>query len=484
MTLGLELPGLEDVVQDVTDLVGKTTFEAGVLVVLKNGAPVKVVRPGKTYRRGLRLPVLGELRGILFSTATHVVEVESRQVATADEFSIPRVTAQFGVSLEPDGNEANLLEHVGRNSNRIGRRLAAEVRNALDLAVRKAFAYRQHSEIYLQNVTGFLDLDTPLLDGLFRAEQVFWADVEWNPDYVAMAARKSSTTSALDEILQGGRLTEAAQIAALAALPGQQAIEQAELAGRLRLAQAQAEAAGIPVAAIMHPELYMEQQRNIKDILGSLVENPRSANNPHVQSLIRTVVEALAPAPPPVREAGPQPVPAQPGTIPTQPLELDKDGSDQLHHAPELRGVLADLDLEQVVSGSGLASRRGQTAVLLVVDQPGLPEAQQEALATRLLQALGNPPQLYVLPRPPRLETLVVEYLEMRRAELPGKVRTFRADLRAHRLVVEVQADGGQLPAVRRALTDPALMILEPLKRTLALEHVEVLASQAEARDS
>ena len=95
------------------------------------------------------------------------------------------------------------LAYVGRNLERVAPRLVAETRTALERALREGSRGRTAMRRSTRRTCPADDLSRPLVDGLFLAEDVFFCDVEWNPQFVALATSQIKTAVTLDEIRQG-----------------------------------------------------------------------------------------------------------------------------------------------------------------------------------------------------------------------------------------------------------------------------------------
>ena len=492
---------LKHIAGPVEPLKGRTVLEPGtVLVVLQNGKPHSVLDAGRRRWRGLGLPTVGVLTGIVFRLDTHVLELDVRQVLTKAElapgqglndhpqgpsYPLAKISIQFGLELNMDDEGAALMEFVAKGGNRVQDRLYAEARNALESLVRDTVKNLSHTQLYLQNISGFLDLNQPLLGGLFRGTQVLFADVTWNAEFTKIAESEAKLAVELNEIQLTSRVTTAEQLASLAAIPGEKLVasaqlgmqlelEKAETMARLEMAKTQAEALGLPTYVITHPELYAAQQDTVKSILEALVANPRSANSPHVQGLIQNVVQALAPMSGPIGDRAATPTtPSQeppPPAAPAPAIEQVSFGSSE-----EVSAALGELGLRDAVMGSGLANRESGAAAIIVARNMGLVDSQRAEIERQLRTILGKPTKIFIVNGKDTVADLVEDYFEMRSSELPAEVAAFQAEVENDLLRLTFRSPAAQTAAVRQAINDPATLILEPVQRALRIDNVFVI---------
>ena len=110
---------LPDIVGPRKKMDGVVRVDPGsVMIVLKNGAPVKVVGTGHSYKRGWRAPLLGELWVIPISTAAHVVDVHVEDVGTMldrqsnTQFNVPKVSVTFEIQLTRSEDGGALMSYI------------------------------------------------------------------------------------------------------------------------------------------------------------------------------------------------------------------------------------------------------------------------------------------------------------------------------------------------------------------------------------
>lgn len=462
----MQLADLSELVGSSTKLDGRVSLDVGtVLVVLKDGLPVKVVEPGRGYRRGHRLPVFGEVQGIPLSTAEHVVRVEITNVATNDDYTLPRLDLQISLKLNPTGAYGPLLKYVQRNGANFNTALQPRVWNAVDQFVRTELSRVTHEQAYGRNFASLLPRGQELLEGLFLIDEVLAGEAQWDPLYVGLRRSRAATIAKLNEIQQTMVVTVHEQKAALETMPGQQVIETAQLQHELQLAQVEAAASGVPLAAIRSPEIFNAALAAQVELTKALIENHRAAASPLVRDTLNSFGQAFNPGP-------------------VRPLQSTINGAEalttpRLARDERLEGVWRDRGLDDVVLGAGVAQRGRYAAVLLVVSNPAVITAVVEKLTAQLSDVLDATVTLHVSAHDPDLALLVGSYLANRVEAFADVAQRCSLSVDDGRLQVRVPVTANQWQRVRREVTDPSRLVLEPLARILPYDVVDIVPAQA-----
>ncbi|RYG86780.1 MAG: hypothetical protein EON59_09180, partial [Alphaproteobacteria bacterium] len=157
-----------------------------VAVVLKNGAPIQVVRPGKSMRRLVGgLPMSGQLKYVAVSTEEIRVRIEVRDIAIRGVFPLEAVTLKVGLTLNQDGEFAALKAYIARRGLNFAELLADDVQANLDRMVRKRVESHDADEIWATRVGLEPEqyLRELLVDGLFEISTVALAEPTFSQKY-------------------------------------------------------------------------------------------------------------------------------------------------------------------------------------------------------------------------------------------------------------------------------------------------------------
>lgn len=220
------------------ELVGTARVDPGtVMLVLKNGKPVRVVGTGRGYKRGWGLPVVGQLTGIPISTATHVASVEVVEVSTKCEFHLPKVSVTFELRLQPQDDWEALLDYVDREGDNFAERLLPRVQKDMEKLVRSSIGRHRHEDLYKRDLSKFLPTKGELLDGLFEIMGFRAAKPEWNPNFVSIMVGKEETLAGVARAGQKGM------------------VELAEFAAAKEVASARALASGRSIHSFLNPDM-------------------------------------------------------------------------------------------------------------------------------------------------------------------------------------------------------------------------------------
>lgn len=460
----MDLPDLSCLVGDPSDLSGRTSLDlATVMVVVKDGKAVKVIEPGRGYRRGMRLPAFGDVVGIPLSSAEHISRLTIRDIATDDSYTMPSLDLQIALRLNDGDGYRALLRYVRDNGADFAGSLEPRVWNAVDEFVRDTLGGLTHPEVFGRNLAGLLPGNQPLLDGLFVITQVIAGEAVCDPLFLRLRTSEAETIARLDAIKQETVVTVNSQQATLHTMTGEHLIEQVRLRHELSQAQQTALVLGVPVAAIHSPDIYNAQLGAQLELTKALIENYRAAGSQAVRDALQTVGQSFSAAPPPPLAF----LDAAAGFV-TPPLSRDA----------RLESVWRDRGLDDMVMGAGVAQRGGAAAVLLVVNDPARVAALHDRIRDQLADVLGADVRLDVARHDPELGRLVGSYLASAVAcfaDVAEVAERCGVAVDGRRLTVSVPCGNGQWQRAKREVNDPNAMILEPLKRLLPYDDVDVV---------
>ena len=470
----VERSNLTRIAGDITPLSGWVRIPpATVLVVLRNGAAESVLEPGRTYWRGRKLPLIGGLDGLPVSIASHVESVVVDDVATTCEFHLPQVEVVFEIRLNDSDGWRRLLEYVGSNADNFAERLRPRILNSLDLLVRETLGRRTHRDLYLRNLTSEFELNQTLLKGLFVIEEIIEVRPVWNPAFVEIATAPARTAVKIDEIGRQALLSMEEINAKFQLLPLEHQLELAQLQASLALQGLESQATGVPISVLRNPELLAHNRDQLVDLAKALAENPRAVNSPLIAGILQEFMAASptgAPAGGPAAGAAHQ----GPASAPRPPSSLSPAGiaTPPLHREPQLDSLLAQHGLDEHVVGFSAASR-GERAVALCVTTA--PPAELAGLGPAISRLARREVDLFVVPYDASLAPLLVNYLQQRLPELRTATLQFRVVQDRLQIGMALAGNTSVVP-VKRTLTDPEQVILQPLQKLLPYESIEVLA--------
>lgn len=458
----MELPDLSCLVGDPAELSGRTSLNlATIMIVVKDGKAVKVIEPGRGYRRGLRLPAFGDVAGIPLSSAEHISRLTIRDIATNDSYAMPSLDLQIALRLNDGDGYGALLRYVRDNGADFAGSLEPRVWNAVDEFVRSELGCLTHPEVFGKNLARLLPVNQPLLGGLFVITQVIAGEAAYDPLFLQLRTSEAETLAKINAIKQETVVTVNAQQATLETMTGEHLIEQVRLRHELSQAQQTALTLGVPVAAIHSPDIFNAQLGAQLELTKALIENYRAAGSQAVRDALQTVGQSFS---------GPAAAPplsfldAAAGCA-TPPLSRDT----------RLEAVWRDRGLDDTVMGAGVAQRGGSAAVLLVVNDPARVAAMRDRIRHQLADVLGADVRLDVARHDPELGRLVGEYLAAAIDGFAEVAERCGVTVDGRRLTVSLPCPTGQWQRAKRAVSDPNAMILEPLRRLLPYDDVDVV---------
>lgn len=191
-------------VGDTVRLDGGTHADAGtLLIVLRNGRPVRVVPPGGRIWRGFRAPAVGTLDVVPVHTGTINVEQVVREVATkGDGYLAQAVPLSLRVRLAKDHNYGHLQRFMRDRGESFAEDLLAELRNGIERLVRDVFATQSHQELYGSAVaTALKPTAAPLsvAGGLMQVEALtLTSPVSWSPVFLSVRESRDQKTMELE----------------------------------------------------------------------------------------------------------------------------------------------------------------------------------------------------------------------------------------------------------------------------------------------
>lgn len=446
---------LRDIVGPRSKLDGVFRVDPGsIMIILKNGAPVKVVGTGHTYKRGWRAPLLGELWVVPISTAAHVVDVDVEDVGTMldresnTQFSIPKVSVTFEIQLKKSDDWAGLKSYVNEQGDNFAERLLPRVQNELDEAVRQTLSNYTHEELYRTNVTRYLPSRGLILDDLFEIIGVVSAHPEWNPNFTSVVTGNEEMVA---DVARAGR---------------ERVVGQAEFDTEYALAMARAVASGRSLDSMLNPDLSAADRLAMLEIVNKLIENPHSAAIPQMREIVDRATSTFeSPTGIPTVGVGSGGLPAIEAAFPTPELSIDRT----IAPAFEALGLLP------LVLGAAWARRQEASVVVCVSSDPDAIGALHDELVRLVSEITNSQASIFVTRHAPDLPTVVGGYLALRVPQLAASQPRLEARLVNARLEIVLDPNDVESNDYRRMIRDPKELILEPLKRMLPYDSIDVV---------
>ena len=446
---------LPDIVGPRKKMDGVVRVDPGsVMIVLKNGAPVKVVGTGHSYKRGWRAPLLGELWVIPISTAAHVVDVHVEDVGTMldrqsnTQFNVPKVSVTFEIQLKRSEDWGALMSYINEQGDNFAERLLPRVQNELDEAVRQTLGNYTHEELFRTNITRYLPTRGLILADLFEIIGVVSAQAEWNANFTSVVTGNEEMVA---DVARAGR---------------ERVVGQAEFDTEYALAMARAVASGRSLDSMLNPDLSAADRAAMLEIVGKLIDNPHSAAIPQMQELVNRATTSLeSPSGIPGAGGGGATVPAIGTTFPTPELSIDRT----IAPAFEALGLLP------FVLGASWARRQESSVAICVSSDPDVIEAMHDELVRLVSELTSSEASVFVTRHAPDLPTVVAGYLALRVPQLSASQPRVEARLVNARLEIVLDPNDVESNDFRRMIRDPKELILEPLKRMLPYDSIDVV---------
>lgn len=273
-------------------------YPGHVLVVLKNGRPVRALPPGKHTWWNLKLPATGTLMKVLVSTEEVVLHAAVDNIATACEYAIPRIEFQVGFRIDDTTGYDSLLNYIATRGLNIGEMLEPELVQEFDHLARWVIRQSTHAQLYgMGNIQPLFvhQTNTPFLHGLFVLTRVITAVPTWNPEFLAIQEMESKQRLQLEDIRRTGEIEHARKLAELLhrSADGQLSMQEDEqlLEHAARL--------GLDAGQLTNPELALQREQMRADLAAELIRNVRDirGGDPVVVQALLASLGSVGPAP-------------------------------------------------------------------------------------------------------------------------------------------------------------------------------------------
>ena len=451
-------------------MTGVVRAEPGTLVVvLKNGKPVRILKTGKSAKRGWRAPLLGDLSVMPISTAAHVVDLDIENVGTLPDhvspigLGVPRVTVTFEIQLRNSDASSwvELKNYIDEQGDNFAQRLLPRVKSELADAVRDALAKYTYEQIYRANITHYIPRSGLILKDLFEIIAVVDARMEPNPSYESVVQVKEGAIVDQADLERSLFLTNGqVQVDRRAAL-GQSGTEELVALGRSQLT-------GRTLDELLNGDRSALDQTQILELMKALIDNPHALSNPQLREVVERASSAMG-APALVPGAAVVPVGAGPAGGPLLTPELVIDT--RIAPAFEALGLAGSL------LGASWARRPDSCVVACVSNDPSTVLANLADLVQSLSLITKSETSVFVTPYAPELPTVVGEYLSLRLPDLSNSRSSLQARVVDGRLEIVLDPSDVESNGYRSIIRDPKTLILEPLKRMLPYDSIDVVPS-------
>jgi hypothetical protein len=459
---------LEAMVGEVLDLTPPLNVQPGtVLLTLRQGKPVGIVRSGRKLRRGRGLPMTMSPQGVVLSTETIPVTVKVEDIALQGAYPLSRVEAQLRLCIDERGDYAGLRSYVERKGLNFAALLDGEVANELDKTIRAGLHPKTAAELYdLGNITDLVALDAPLLDGLFRVESVVYATPTHHPEFLrAREAVARSSTDAAEKMLE---LHEQAPLdRQLSAVRDQQLLEEAARRG-------------LSIVEHENPELVAQTRQGELEIKKALIEQLDALRRGGGSETIREVLGYLGSSGPAGTTPAAIPSAAGPGA------DIDGEAQTVEHRAvPSMPTLRTDPTLAHFWRAAGLPGEpmgisldatTPDVTVLAICEDP------LDALAAETVQRIFHErvgaTTVIAIPGVHSLLDLVAGYLFARLPDLAAAQPTLDLHESGTNLLVRMSSEGHRMSRFLSQINDPEARMLEPLANVLPYDHLEVVGAE------
>ena len=298
---------------DLGMLAGETVVAGHVVVVLKNGRPIRALTPGK-YRKGmgLGLPAFGTLMKVNISTEEVVLHLSVSNLATSCAYAVPMIDFQVGFRINDTAGFDQLLAYITSRGVNFGETLTPELTQEFDNVARWVVRHYTHEDLYAQgNIQPLFvgQANTPFLHGLFTLTRVLQAIPTWNQEFVSIREMEAKTRLELEEIRKAGEVEQARRLAELANKSVDGELSRADDEQLI----AHAQRMGVSTAEVSNPELLAMREQMKADLAAELIRNARDVRGGDpamIQALLGTIGGIGAPA------GAPAGVPAIPPALP------------------------------------------------------------------------------------------------------------------------------------------------------------------------
>jgi hypothetical protein len=433
--------------------------EGGVLVLIRNGKPFRVISPGKRFSATMRR---GHIRALPVSGASVVVEHTRERVPLADEFTLPSVSLTARVSLRHTGGYRALMDRIERHGLAFVDHLDQEMTDALDAAVLETFGRLRHDELVRRTLREEFAVDRPICDGLFTLEEVGTVKPVWDPSYEQIHGLGAETAAVVADAQARVEQSSALAVADLADAEREALITKMQDALALERAQLR----GISLQELENPEVVLERERMRMELLGKALENaPHLTRSPGLLDALGAMTAMQGPQhrEPEMGTAAPvPPPPLSRASRMATPTSLQVD--------PELLAAwqLAELPRDDVY---GLVCGGEPRTVLGIVADP---EGARPAFA-EVLQDVRPGAALLLMAYQPYLDVLLGAYVRLRLPDAP-EARNASWNLIEEDGVLRARLSlrEGRAAPLQRQLSDHTVRLLEPLEALLPYETIAV----------
>lgn len=432
-----------------TAVVGQPHPRPGeVLVLLRNGRPVRVIETGARIKRVFNAPLTGNLEAIPVALGPVEVQVRIAEVVLRDAYRLPEVVARLKIQLTGGRGFNQLLKRIEDEGERFTVGIDTEMQNEIQKLIRSEFLRHDHKDIYGTSLVGNFDHTFLVLDRLFRVE-VRSVEAIWDPVFVGTIdtikrARREHAETAVDLAAEQRRQTvERSAMGFLAEKADEFGISMAEAADPELLRLKLTHDAAFKIA-------FLERIKDIRrdpEILQAVLQLA-FPNNRQIEMPGRAVVA---------------------GTLELGPVTVRRIATPQLAIDDDLLDLLEDHgQIAHHVRGLTAIQHGGNSYMLMVLnDEPSLAIPPQFAVT-------GEASKAFAIKWASDLSDFVSALVERLQPDLHALDLHWSSKLDGNRLVLELVVNNGDARVVRRAIVKPESLVIQALEALLPFEEVAV----------
>lgn len=447
----------------VIDLAPPLNVQPGtILLTLRHGKPVDIVRTGRKLRRGRGLPLTMSPQGVAISTETIPVTVGVRDVRLKGPYQLTLVTADLRIRVDERDDYRGLRAYVERKGLNFAALLDGEIANELDRRIRSGLGPRTAADLHeLGNITDLCELTTPLLGGLFCVESIAYVTPTYDAEFLrARDAVARSATDAAEKLLE---------------LHEQVPLDQALSKARDQQLLEEATRRGLSMIEHENPALLEQRRQQEHEIQKTLIEQLDALRRGGGSDAVRQMLGGLGGR-----------SDQQPATIPVTAIteEHASGSADPVDAMPELRTdpALAHLWRTAGLPGEPLGicldAVTPNVTVLAVCE--GTLDASAAASAQQVFAERVGATTVIALPDVRNLHDLVAGYLFARLPALASAMPTIDVVADADGVVVRLSSREARLSSFLGQINDPDARLLDPLTSVLPYDHLDVVVAEFE----
>lgn len=424
-----------------------------VAVVLKNGEPQRLVRPGSRFGRGWRASFLGNLTFAQISTDSQPFGISVKDIPTSDSYHVG-AELDVRVRLNPVSDYRHLEGFILTAGRAFAEDLIQEVRRGLETLVFETFGRYSHHDLRKTPMPVVFNYPLPMTlgSGLLQVTSLSVLRVDWD-------ARALEVENAWKD-----RVANEARARADAQLGEEKLAIYAPVAAQL----------GLPPEALAYPEQHrLSQQRAHEALLALLKPEMRMVWQRNPELLHNLFQHAGISAPPSQYGAPPREVSGGHQAVLTaaaDDTEIIVDPGEAIELNRDVKLVRAwNANETQGVLGIGMA-REGESAVVLAVTSQGA--RPQPATLESLRQVTGKADTETIVLRAGPWQDLVSDWFS-RSAPDPTGLRVDVAEENGG-LVIRVCGPAVRADEAVKHLNSPGSLRLSALEQLVPFLFVDV----------